>query len=147
MRPAAGTDRAQDEKGTLILWGKFKLDGRRHRGTLYARIIRYRSAASCQSRQTDCINWGNGELASAFDPKRTLLNGLHPFCDARSYKEPINRNCAATAHGPYFKVAPLPRDRFALQGGKQFGVMSVDIVAEIRNAVIDPGCQIRDVNG
>jgi hypothetical protein len=45
------------------------------------------------------------------------------------------------------KVAPLPRDRFALQGGKQFGVMSVDILAEIRNAVIDPGCQIGDVNG
>jgi hypothetical protein len=47
----------------------------------------------------------------------------------------------------YFKVAPLPRDRFALQSGKQFGVMSVDILAEIRNAVIDPGCQISDVNG
>jgi hypothetical protein len=47
----------------------------------------------------------------------------------------------------YFKVAPLPGDRFALQGGKQFGVMPVDILAEICNAVIDPGCQIGDVNG
>jgi hypothetical protein len=53
----------------------------------------------------------------------------------------------SNAHGSYFKVAPLPRDRFTLQGGKQFGVMSVDILAEIRNAVIDPGRQIRDVNG
>jgi hypothetical protein len=100
-------------------------------------------------------------LGSANDSKRTCpqrrvrnpgRNRRHESClnhreEKMAMPPGTRKHCAATAHGPYFKVAPLPRDRFALQSGKQFGVMSVDILAEIRNAVIDPGCQIRDVNG
>jgi hypothetical protein len=40
-----------------------------------------------------------------------------------------------------------PRDSLALKGGKQFGIVSVDILAEIRDAIIGPSCQVCDVNG
>jgi hypothetical protein len=67
----------------LILWGEFNLDSRRRRGTLYARIIRYRSAVSYQSRQVDRINWGFAELCSqlahlANNPNAPRLSAIGP---------------------------------------------------------------------
>lgn len=88
--------------------------------------------------------------------QRSGLNDMEDSAELRRGREsrdqaqmPAFRSKAdIEARSPsYFKVAPLPRDRFALQGGKQFGVMPVDILAEVRNAVIDPGRQIGDVNG
>jgi len=83
--------------------------------------------------------WPIAAQMSAYDPKRTSALSGRLSIPYDQQKRPTVRA------GNFARLSP--RDSLALKGGKQFGIVSVDILAEIRDAIIGPSCQVCDVNG